>query len=46
MDRINRRYPKAISIAATGVDKNWKPKAERASPHYTTNWKELVGVKC
>ena len=46
MDRINRRYPKAISIAATGFDKNWKPKAERASPHYTTNWKELVGVKC
>jgi DNA polymerase V len=46
IDHINRRYPKAISSAATGVDKTWKPKAERISQHYTTNWRELVCVKC
>jgi DNA polymerase V len=46
IDRINRRYPKAISSAATGVNKTWKPKAERISQHYTTNWRELVCVKC
>ncbi|MEI6269290.1 MAG: DUF4113 domain-containing protein, partial [Methylococcaceae bacterium] len=31
--------------AATGFDKSWKPKAERVSPRYTTDWRELVGVK-
>ena len=45
MDRINRRFPKAISVAATGFDKSWKSKAERVSPRYTTDWRELVGVK-
>jgi DNA polymerase V len=25
--------------------KSWQPKAERGSPRYTTDWRELVGVK-
>ncbi|MGZ8182308.1 MAG: Y-family DNA polymerase [Methylobacter sp.] len=45
VDRINRRFPKAISLAATGFDKTWKPKAERISQRYTTDWRELVWVK-
>ena len=45
MDQVNQRFPKAISVAATGFDKSWKPKAERVSPRYTTDWRELVGVK-
>ena len=45
VDQINRRFPKAISVAATGVDKSWKPKANRISPRYTTDWRELVCVK-
>jgi len=45
VDQINRRFPKAISLAATGFDKSWKPKAERISPRYTTDWRELVRVK-
>jgi len=45
MDRINRRFPKGISIAATGFDKAWKPKAEQISRRYTTDWRELVTVK-
>jgi DNA polymerase V len=32
VDQINRRFPKAISVAATGFDKSWKPKADRISP--------------
>ncbi len=44
VDQINRRFPKAISIAATGFDKSWKAKAERVSPGYTTDWRELVEV--
>ena len=46
IDQINRRFPRAISVAATGFDKTWKPKAERISKRYTTNWNELLGVRC
>jgi DNA polymerase V len=46
VDRINRRFPKAISVAATGFDKTWKAKAERISQRYTTDWQGLVRVKC
>jgi|APLak6261667961_1056064.scaffolds.fasta_scaffold00909_2 DNA polymerase V len=46
VDQINRRFPKAISLAATGFDKTWKAKSERISQRYTTNWRELVCVKC
>lgn len=45
VDQINRRFPKAISIATTGFDKSWQPKTERISQRYTTHWNELVGVK-
>lgn len=45
MDEINRRFPKAISIAATGFDKSWQSKAARFSPRYTTRWDELAKVK-
>lgn len=46
VDQINRRFPKTISIAATGFDQSWKPKTERISQRYTTDWRELVKVKC
>lgn len=46
VDQINQRFPKAISIAATGFDQSWKPKTERLSQRYTTDWRELVKVKC
>ena len=45
VDQINRRFPKAISVAATGFDKSWQPTADRVSQHYTTDWRELVWVK-
>jgi DNA polymerase V len=45
MDRINRRFPKGIAVAATGLDKAWQSKVERLSRRYTTDWGELVGVK-
>jgi DNA polymerase V len=46
VDQINRRFPKAISLAATGFDKSWKAKSERISQRYTTDWQELLWVKC
>jgi len=45
IDQINRRFPKAITVAATGFDQSWQPKAERVSPRYTTDWLDLVSVK-
>ena len=45
LDHINRRFPKKLSIAATGTDKSWQPKTERISQRYTTDWKELAKVK-
>ena len=45
MDKINKRFPKKIAIAATGFDQSWQPKAERISQRYTTDWKELRVVK-
>jgi DNA polymerase V len=45
VDRINRRFPKGIVIAAAGFDQDWRPKAEKISPAYTTNWRELVVIK-
>jgi DNA polymerase V len=46
VDRINRRFPKGIAVAAAGFDKTWKAKAERVSKRYTTDWGELVLAKC
>jgi len=45
IDQINQRFPKAVSIASSGFDKSWKPKAEQLSPRYTTDWRELVTVR-
>ena len=46
MDKINQRFPKSLCVAATGFDQRWKPKADRISQRYTTDWRELVKVKC
>jgi DNA polymerase V len=46
VDQINRRFPKSIAIAATKIDQTWKPKTERLSQRYTTDWRELVTVYC
>jgi len=31
IDRINRRYPKGIAVAMTGLGKTWTPKTESIS---------------
>jgi DNA polymerase V len=45
VDRINMELGAgSIHYAATGVKREWRTKAEKKSPRYTTNWKELPGV--
>jgi DNA polymerase V len=45
-DQINRRFPKSIAMAASGLDQSWKAKAERITKHYTTDWNGLVDAYC
>ncbi|MGR9044857.1 MAG: Y-family DNA polymerase [Gammaproteobacteria bacterium] len=46
IDTINRRFPKAISIASVGIDRNWRFDVEYLSRHYTTDWRQLPTVSC
>jgi DNA polymerase V len=46
VDQINRRFPKSIAVASVRFNKTGKPKSARLSQGYTTNWRELVNVKC
>jgi len=46
IDKINSRFPKGITLSATGINTGWQVPVEYLSPHYTTNWNELAVVKC
>ncbi len=46
IDKINNRFPKGITLSATGINTTWQTPVEYLSPHYTTNWNELAVVKC
>ena len=43
LDRINQRMGNGtIRLASDGIEQNWKMKAGRKSPCYTTRWDEIV----
>jgi len=46
MDKINQRFPKGIAVSATQMTNSWQSPVEYRSRHYTTNWGELLTVKC
>ncbi len=46
MDLVNRRFPKAVTVAATGLAKSPGSVSDHVSPRYTTHWAELPKVKC
>ena len=46
IDKINNRFPKGITLSATGINTAWQTPVEHLSPHYTTDWDELTVVKC
>lgn len=46
IDKINRRFPKGISLSATGINTSWQSPVEHLSQHYTTNWDEVAVVRC
>ncbi len=45
VDRINFRLDGNLQFAAAGLDKPWKMIANRRSPHYTTQWSDLLRVR-
>jgi DNA polymerase V len=46
VDQINRRFHKAITVAATGLGQRWQVSINNKSSRYTTEWSELAKVKC
>ncbi len=45
MDKVNRRY--RIGTIHTGAENSeaWKPQHTNLSPHYTTEWEEIMEVR-
>lgn len=46
IDKINTRFPKGITLSATGINTAWQTPVEHLSPRYTTDWNQLAIVKC
>jgi len=46
IDQINHRFQNGVTLASTQLTRNWKPRSDRLSRRYTTDWNELVRVKC
>lgn len=46
LDAINRRFPHAIAVSTSGLNKGWGYQPSSVSPRYTTHWAELARVKC
>jgi DNA polymerase V len=46
MDRINQTHGReTIRLAGSGLRRGWKLRSEQRSPHYTTNWDDLLCVE-
>lgn len=46
MDTLNGVYGRnAVSLASSGIQKQWAAKFEMCTPHYTTDWKQIPTAK-
>ncbi|UJX40394.1 Y-family DNA polymerase [Desulfovibrio sp. JY] len=46
LDAINDRFGRdALKFAACGIEQDWRMKQALRSPHYTTNWRDILEVK-
>jgi len=47
VDRINIKWgSNTIKYASSGLEQSWRMKRAKLSPRYTTNWDEMLVVKC
>jgi DNA polymerase V len=46
LDSINRKWgDNSLFLASAGIQKKWAMRREFVSPHYTTDWKEILKIK-
>ncbi|MDP1881229.1 MAG: Y-family DNA polymerase [Parachlamydiaceae bacterium] len=46
VDAVNQRYgKKTLTWAAEGLNGRWKPNKRQCTPHFTTNWDEILTVR-
>jgi DNA polymerase V len=46
VDRLNGNYGRGtVRFASTGFKQGWKLRSEQRSPHYTTDWDDLLVVR-
>jgi len=46
IDKLNKTYGQdTLFYASSGINKDWKMKRAKLSPHYTTHWKDIPKVK-
>jgi len=46
IDKLNKTYGQdTLFYASSGINKDWKMKRAKLSPHYTTYWKDIPRVK-
>ena len=46
MDAVNRRYGKEMLFyAAQGINQRWQAPLKQRTPHYTTQWSDILRVK-
>src|SRR3990172_11581216 len=47
VDKINVKWgSNTIKYASSGLEQSWRMKRAKLSPRYTTNWDEMLEVKC
>jgi DNA polymerase V len=44
LDAVNSRYGQGTLRVASDAPSAWKQRQERLSPHYTTNWDEIIEI--
>jgi DNA polymerase V len=46
MDAVNTKYgDNSLFIASAGIQRKWSMRRQFVSPHYTTDWKEILKIK-
>jgi DNA polymerase V len=46
MDGINQKHGReTIRLAGSGLRRGWQLRTEQRSPHYTTDWNDLLYVQ-
>ena len=46
MDKANQKFGrKVLRVAAEGIEQPWQTRRAQCSPHFTTQWEQLLRIK-